>query len=280
MYSISDFPLNGKQTVAALLPSQQVGSTLYLFLRDANQAFLIFPAHMRPATSHSNAPQPVVDGIAIRMQEVAQEILEEGLRMLGTLAGLVLAKYQLLRRVPTSPIQPHIALALGFLPRFVEHLYGRFIRVQDVLLEQFCFHPLVHRLEPQSSGFQQPVGHGLPGERHPSPAIFLFLPVHGRAHDEFLGHDVGDGFRCGDAALDDRWVCGRHPDGGADVPLLAAPAGILVHMGLFHHELRQDDLQPLGHFLADVMHLPLALGTNAFFIRQSFVDDLDLDVLR
>jgi hypothetical protein len=51
-------------------------------------------------------------------------------------------------------------------------------------------------------------------------------------------------------------------------------------MSFFHHKLRRDDFQAPGNILADVTHLPLALGTNTFVFRQDFMNDLNLDIFR
>ena len=102
---------------------------------------------MGPAADHGDIlAQIVVSGIAIRM-EVALEPLQKCLRMRCTPSGLVFVQDNGLIRIPTGPVQPHIAFALGLFVRFVKYLQGCFIRMEDISLEKFLVQLFVDRLQ-------------------------------------------------------------------------------------------------------------------------------------
>lgn len=84
----------------------------------------------------------------------------------------------------------------------MENLQSGFIRMEDFSFEQFLMQALIHRNQIVLRGSQNPVGHGLATQLNPLPADLLLLPVQRAAHDELLGHDVGNGLRGGKASGD------------------------------------------------------------------------------
>ena len=143
----------------------------------------------------------VVSGVAICM-EIATESCQELLWMLRTPSRLVLVQDYGLVRIPAGPIQPHVAVGLRLLSRLVENLQGGFIRMENLPFEQLRMQPVIYGSQIILRGPQDPVGHSLPAQLDAFPLHFLFLPVQGTAHDELLGHDVGNGLRCSKAAGD------------------------------------------------------------------------------
>lgn len=95
----------------------------------------------------------VVSGIPIGVQ-ISFISLKKILWMFGTPCFLVFIQYQLLPRLLSGSVEPHVALALCFSIRFVENLERGLIRMEDVLFQQFLVHLLPDRLQPQSTGFQ------------------------------------------------------------------------------------------------------------------------------
>lgn len=104
---------------------------------------------------------------------------------------------------------PPIAVTLRFLPRLMEYLQSSFVRVEDISCEQFLAQLLIYRSQVILRSFQYPVRHGLPAQMDSFPVNLLFLTAQRRTHNELLGHDMGNGFRCGKAAEDDILLSGR-----------------------------------------------------------------------
>ena len=168
---------------------------------------------MSPAANHADVSgQPVVSRIAVRV-EISGEALQEFLRMFGLPAGLVLIEYDVPFPVPAGAVHPHIALRLGFLPWFPDHLQSRLIRVKDLSLHKLPVQHAVHRLQPVLRRPQQPMAHCLPAQLHTLPVPVLLLPVQRAGHHEFLRHNVGNGLRRGKAAGDHNWLFRRFHDG-------------------------------------------------------------------
>ena len=84
------------------------------------------------------------------------------LRMAGAAPWLVFVQHDWPVGVPAGAVQPHITLALGCFARFMEHLQGRFVRVENLPLQQFLVKQLIDRRQQMFRTPQQPVGHGLP----------------------------------------------------------------------------------------------------------------------
>ena len=90
--------------------------------------------------------------------------------------------------------------------------------------------------------FDNPVGHCLSAQMDALPVNLLLLPVQRTSHNKLLGHDIGNGFRCGKAAGDDILLSGYLYNGSLNVFFITVPAGIgIIHM-LFHNGLGGDDL--------------------------------------
>ena len=90
-------------------------------------------------------------------------------------------------RVPFAQLardmQPHEALPSG-LPSVADHEEGRLIALCTACLLQEFRHVFRHLAELVPGKTDDPVGHGLPGERCPAAPEFSLLPVEREAKDE------------------------------------------------------------------------------------------------
>ena len=90
-------------------------------------------------------------------------------------------------RVPFAQLardmQPHEALPSG-LPSVADHEEGRLIALCAACLLQEFRHVFRHLAELVPGKTDDPVGHGLPGERCPAAPEFSLLPVEREAKDE------------------------------------------------------------------------------------------------
>ena len=129
------------------------------------------------------------------------EACQELLWMFRATSRLVLIQDNRRICIPAGAVQPHIAIALGCLSRLVKHLQSSLIRMENISFEQLLMQALIHRNQIVLRGSQNPVGHGLPAQLNALAVHLLLLSVQRRTHDEFLGHDIGNGFR------------GREPEG-------------------------------------------------------------------
>ena len=62
------------------------------------------------------------------------EVLQKFFRMLCFPIRLVLVQDDLGFPVPACPVEPHIALALGLFAFLMQHLKGRFVRMENGML--------------------------------------------------------------------------------------------------------------------------------------------------
>ena len=74
----------------------------------------------------------MVPGIPVGVQ-ISFLSLKEIFRMFRTPRLLVFIQYQLLLRLLSGSVEPHVALGLGLSAWFVKHLQCGFVRVEDVL---------------------------------------------------------------------------------------------------------------------------------------------------
>lgn len=121
------------------------------------QRFLEFSPRMSEVSDNPDLLRKLVaPGIPVGMQ-ISSESLEECLRMFSAPRFLAFIEYQLLFRLPSGSVEPHVALALGFSARFIQHLQCGFIRMTDILFQQFPVHYVPDWLQPELKCFQQPV---------------------------------------------------------------------------------------------------------------------------
>ena len=87
---------------------------------------------------------------------------------------------------------PRPAFAPGCPSFQLQHLQGRFIRVQNLPLQKLPVQLVIDGPQPVLRHPQHPVGHRLPGEHHTSTVPLLFLPVQRSIHHKLLNHNVGN----------------------------------------------------------------------------------------
>ena len=174
--------------------------------------------------------------VSIRVQP-AGKALQKVLCMLRFPCGLVLIQDNGLLRTAAGPVQPHIGLAGGGTPRFLQHLQGRFVGVQHRLLTKLLAQRIVDWPQPLLRSVQQPVGHGLPGQLQALALKFLLQPVQWGVHDKFLCHDVSHCLRGGKTAGQQRRFLRRLHNVGFTGLLLTVLAGVGVVHVLTHPEL-------------------------------------------
>ena len=124
--------------------------------------------------------------------EPARKALEEGLGVLRLPVLLVLIQDNGVFGVSAGSVQPHIAFAPGCPSFQLQHLQGRFIRVQNLPLQKLPVQLVIDGPQPVLRHPQHPVGHRLPGEHHTSTVPLLFLPVQRSIHHKLLNHNVGN----------------------------------------------------------------------------------------
>ena len=207
---------------------------------------------MSPATYHPDiSRQLMVPPVSIRV-EVPGEALQELLRVLTLPAGLVLIEHDGTFCISTCPVQPHIALRLSFLARFLEHLQGGLIPVQHLPPEKLPVQLVIHRPQPVLAHPQQPVAHRLPAQLHSLPVPLLLLPVQRTAHGKFLYRDMRHSLRRGIAAGDNGGNLLRFHHRSLCPLVLASPAGVCIIPVLPDAHLGRDDFQRPAHFLAEL----------------------------
>ena len=182
--------------------------------------------------------------------------------------------------IPARSVQTHVALTLRLPIRFPQHLQGSFVRVQKGFCQQLRVKTSTYGQQPRFRSPDEPVGHGLAGQRYVGTPKFLLHMIQRRIHHEFLRHDVSDGFRCRNAAPDHRFVILYRYNGRRGAILITVFAGITVNMGLYNNEFRRHDFQPPHDLFADFRYLLSAFRTSLSLLWQAFLYDLNLNVLR
>ena len=203
--------------------------------------------------------------------------------MLRSTTRLVFIQDNRLVCITAGPVQPHIAVRLRLLSRFVEHLQGGFIRMEHVSVKQFLVQLLIYRSQIILCCFQNPVRHGLTTQLNTFPVNLLLLPIQRRPHDKLLGHDMGNGLRRGKAAGDDVLLSGglNNRSFAAFVGVFAAfLAGIGVVDVLMDNGLGRDDLQGANDFFTNLGHGIAALGAYQILTLKTMLHLLNRNTFR
>ena len=140
---------------------------------------------------------------------------------------------------------------------------------------------LIHGSQVILSRFQYPIGHGLPAQMDAPPVNLLLLPVQRTSHNKLLGHDMGNGFRCGKAAGDDVLLSGSLYNRSLTAfvsTFTTALAGIGVIDMLLHDSLRRDDLEFINYLGTDLSHGFAALGAYQVLTFQTVLYLLNSDM--
>ena len=213
--------------------------------------FIELASGMRPAANYSDfLRETVVSGIAVRM-EISPEAGKKGFRMFGAPSRLVLVQNNGPVCVCACPVQPHIALALGSSARLAEHLQRRLICMENFSSEQLSVQLFIYGSQIFFCRPQDPVGHGLPGQLDSLAMQLLLLSVQRTAHDKLLGHNMGNGLRCGKAAGNHTLLPGSRSNRGFNVFFAAGLAGVGVVAVLLHNEANGLDAKFFYHFHPD-----------------------------
>ena len=192
---------------------------------------------------------------------------------------LILIEHDGLIRIAARPVQPHIAVRVRALSRFMQHLQRCLVCVKNLPLHQFTVQAFVYGLQPVLCRAQNPTRHGLPGQMHAHALKLLLLAIQGRAHDKLLRHDLCNGFGRGKAAGDDRrtLLCLD------DRRILRDELALLTRIGivpvLANANLRRDDLQRSADLLADLLHDSAAFLADALFLGKAMLHDIHRHVL-
>ena len=132
-------------------------------------------------------------------------------------AGLVIIQADWRQPVVPGSIQPHVGLGLCCFPVLLQHLAGRFIRMDDIPLQQMFMKPFIYRLHVVQAAFDDPVGQCCPPELYPHLFPVRFLTVKRDAVHIFPVHYIRDSRWGRKAVLQQRARCLRTNDNGSAV---------------------------------------------------------------
>ena len=126
------------------------------------------------AAGHILQPVIALEPIA---GKVSGKPFQKFLRVVSSPAGLVVIQAD--RRQPVVPgaIQPHIGPGLCRFPILLQHLAGRFVRMDDSPLQQMFVKPFIYRLHVIHAAFDDPVGQCRPPQLYAHLLPVRLLPV-------------------------------------------------------------------------------------------------------
>lgn len=83
-------------------------------------------------------------------------------------AGLVIIQADRRQPVVSGSIQPHVGFGLCCFPVLLQHLSGRFIRMDDIPFQQMFMKSFIYRRHVVQAALDDPVGQRRPPEISPS----------------------------------------------------------------------------------------------------------------
>ena len=200
------------------------------------------------AAGHILQPVIALEPIA---GKVSGKPFQKFLRVVSSPAGLVVIQADQRQPIVPGAIQPHIGPGLCRFPILLQHLAGRFVRMDDSPLQQMFVKPFIYRLHVIHAAFDDPVGQCRPPQLYAHLLPVRLLPVKRDAVHIFLVHHVSSRGRGREAVLQQGAGCFGFNDNGSAVFLTFRAA---------------------EHFLDVLDPLHLCAGDPQFFPHHLFPD--------
>lgn len=120
---------------------------------------------MGKAAASGNIFQLIVTAEAIA-GKVPGKSFQECFRMVSAPAGLVIIQADWRQPVFSGSIQPHVGPGLCCFPVLLQHLAGRFIRMDDIPFQQMFMKSFIYRRHVVQAALDDPVGQRRPPKLH------------------------------------------------------------------------------------------------------------------